>query len=279
MSLTIGISTFVKRFDMFRQLVTDIRANTDAPIMVMVNGEQSGELDETYRRDLLTFCASHPNVYPHLFPTFQSLSKLWNTMVINAPTDHVWILNDDVHFTPERNPVPDIEAHIRKGHDLFYAPWGWSHFVIGRAILDALGYFDERLLGVGEEDGDMLWRYEVMFGKSIEGIEVPGVGNLYDFKQASEGVDTAYGNKTRFNTMFMFGRKYSQAEITGHRGIFGVPMVQVMDNAPQYPYERFKRDHMAMVWDTSLFKPDHELPDLGPMLPWVNEQGDGQETN
>lgn len=269
MSVAIGISTFVKRFEMFKSLVTDIRIRTDAPIMVMVNGEYGRPMDPNYRRDILGFCSRIPNVYPHVFPEFQSLAKLWNTMVLNAPTDHVWILNDDVQFQPDGDPIPSIQAHIDAGNDLFYAPWGWSHFVIGRAMLDILGYFDERLLGVGEEDGDMLWRYEAAFGKSIGECLMPGVGNTYDFTQATDGIDTAYGNKTKFNTLFMFGRKYIH-DGHGQRGIFGYPVRKVMRDARQYPYERFRRDNMHLIGDTSHFNPDHPLPDFGGMKPWVS---------
>lgn len=272
MSLAIGISTFVKRFDLFRQLVTDIRRHTDVPIMVMVNGELDGSLDPAYRRDMLTFCAEHEGVYPHLFPEFNGLAKLWNRMVIEAPTTHVWILNDDVKFDPPANPVPAIEAHIAAGHDLFYAPWGWSHFVIGRELLDRMGYFDERLLGVGEEDGDMLWRYEVSTGTTVGECKVEGVGNLYDFKRATDGIDTAYGNKTRFNTLFLYGCKY-KADPNGHKGIFSFTVHMDMPMERQYPFERFRQEHKQHIRDASGLKLRHDVDwsAFNGMKPWVSE--------
>lgn len=249
--ITIGIVTFSKRFDMFKALIADIRRRTDVPIVVCVNGEMSGKIDPAYRKELLEFCASFPEVYPQLFPTFQGLAKLWNTLVINAPTEHVYILNDDVSFKCD-DVIERIERHINEtGSGLFYAPWGWSHFVISKAILDDLGYFDERLLGVGEEDGDMHWRFLNLLGSEPGGIEVPGVGNTYDFKRATDGLDTIYGNKTRFNAVFMYGRKYLRNDEYGLKGMLSYPVRQAAPNLPQYPYERFKWEHAQYLADAS----------------------------
>ena len=253
--ITIGIVTFSKRFELFKSLVTDIRKRTDTPILVCVNGNLDGTVEPEYLSNVLQFCASHPNVFPQVFPTFQGLAKLWNTLVINAPTEHVWLLNDDVEYKCD-DAIQRIEKHIEETNSgLFYAPWGWSHFVISKTLLDNLNYFDERLIGIGEEDGDFLWRFERHYGYQPTGIEVPGVGNKYDFRTAHDNLDTVYGNKTRFNTNFIYGVKYrpatSVSAMNGQKGMFVHPVTLDLPNLNQYPYETFKRQHAKYLKDAS----------------------------
>lgn len=267
--ITIGIVTFSKRFELFKSLILDICKRTDAPVLVCINGNIDGTIDHDYLTAVLAFCAEH-KVIPQVFPSFQGLAKLWNTLVINATTEHVYILNDDVKFQCD-DVIKRIEAHIEQtGSGLFYAPWGWSHFVISKTELDNLGYFDERLLGVGEEDGDMLWRYERLRGQQPGGIEAPGVGNQYDYKTAHDGLDTVYGNKTRFNTVFIYGRKYKRDE-AGQAGIFSFPVKQSMANMGQYPYESFKRRHLQYLSDASTMPLDFEIDpaDHRHFKPWT----------
>jgi hypothetical protein len=42
----------------------------------------------------------------------------------------------------------------------------WSHFLISRQEIDELGYFDKRILGLGEEGGNMTWRYIRQYKRS-----------------------------------------------------------------------------------------------------------------
>jgi len=255
---------------MLCQLVEQIRMfDKDIPIIIAVNGENGKPFDEAYRVNMLKLCADHPGTFPIFFTEFRSLSKLWNTLVIHAPTEWVYVLNDDCQLKSAK-VLPAIRDHIETVTDgLFYAPRGWSHFVISKSCLDELGYFDERLLGVGEEDGDMLWRYEGLYGRSPKELKVQGLGNRYDYERGTDGVEKAYGNKTRLNTLWMFGDKYQRAE-TGRRGMFSFPVVQRLPNESQYPYERFYRDRRHMLGDTTLYQASHEFNTewVGDMKPW-----------
>ena len=102
----------------------------------------------------------------------RALAKLWNELVIHSPTEYIYILNDDLSFS---NPLvfDKINDFIKKTKlGFFDAPHGFSHFVVSKTELDKLGYFDERLLGVGEEDGDMRYRYIDMYGHDIETLKI-----------------------------------------------------------------------------------------------------------
>lgn len=252
--ITIGIVTFSKRLNLFTELIEGIRRHApDVPVMVCVNGEIGKPIDPVYLREVLLLCIEH-GLTPFVYPEFQSLSKLWNTLVINAPTEWIYLLNDDCVFTSP-DIISAIEKRIAEGGDgLFYAPWGWSHFAVSKTCLDELGYFDERLLGVGEEDGDMLWRFEQLYRHQPGGIKVRGVSNSYDYQSASDGVDAVYGNKTKFNVLFTYGRKYKREE-TGQKGMFSYPVKQILPNEKQYPYERFRRANSKFITNTEGF--DH----------------------
>ena len=47
---TIVITTFSKRFDLVTNLITQIREVTKNPIILTINGERDGVLNEEYRK-------------------------------------------------------------------------------------------------------------------------------------------------------------------------------------------------------------------------------------
>lgn len=108
--ISIGITTFEHRFDQyFVPLLSKIREyDNDTEIVVAVNGEHNRDFEEDYRKRILEFLSTQRNVYPVFFPRFRGLSKLWNTIIINATYDHILILNDDIMVT-KRNVIEKIK--------------------------------------------------------------------------------------------------------------------------------------------------------------------------
>jgi len=104
-----------------------------------------------------------------------------------------------------------------------------------------LGYFDERLCGFGEEDGDIVHRYIEMFGQRMPDIEIPGLYNKASYELRNDNIETHIDNKPRFNREFA-GFKYKQ-DPSGIRGMSPVPLVKVLDDYQQYPYEQFVRNN------------------------------------
>jgi hypothetical protein len=120
----------------------------------------------------------------------------------------------------------------------------WSHFLISKDELDALGYFDERLLGIGEEDGDMTWRYLKQFGEPVPSFKIKGFQNYAEETVRSykpTNIQTHSGTKySLFNKKFIHEEKYSPS-VQGIQGMFELAVEMKDPQVNQYPYERFHR--------------------------------------
>lgn len=244
-NITIGITTFEARFDRyFVPLLKRIREYTDNEIVVAVNGENGRPFGAEYRRRLLNCVADYENVYPIFFPQFRGLTKLWNSIAIHATHDHILMLNDDI-MIESRNFMNDVCDSLRRNEGrTFLINRSWSHYLINRVELDALGYFDERLLGIGEEDGDMSWRYIKQYGESIPSFKIKAFQNFAEESVRSYkpvNIQTHSGTKySLFNKKFIHEEKYAPAA-DGIKGMFETAVVMKEPGERQYPYERFFR--------------------------------------
>ena len=243
--ISIGITTFEHRFDRyFIPLLERIREFAGNEVVVAVNGEHEREFGEEYRRRVLECVAGHRNVYPVVFPRFRGLSKLWNTVIVHATGDHVLMLNDDIMIRKPRFLEEVCDALRRNGGRTFVINRSWSHFVVSREEIDELGYFDERLLGIGEEDGDITWRYQRRYGREIPSVSVKGFENFAEETVRSYkpvNIQTHSGTKySLFNRKFMFAEKY-EANPDGWKGMFDEPLALKDEGKDQYPNERFYR--------------------------------------
>lgn len=242
-NVTIGITTFEARFDRyFVPLLKRVREYSDNEIVVAVNGENNRAFGEEYRRNFLKYIAEYENVYPIFFPRFRGLSKLWNTIAIHASHDHILMLNDDIMIENSRFMNDVCYSLSQNKGKSFLINRSWSHYLINRDELDTLGYFDERLLGIGEEDGDMTWRYIKQYGEAIPSFKIKGFQNYAEETVRSYkpvNVQTHSGTKySLFNRKFIHEEKYSPTA-EGIRGMFDTP-VEINDpGEKQYPYERF----------------------------------------
>jgi hypothetical protein len=85
----------------------------------------------------------------------------------------VLILNDDIYCDLE------FRYHLEKLEDLptiFTLNGSFSHFVINKEVISRVGWFDERFIGVGWEDGDMICRLAFR-GVPLEHIPLEGLRN------------------------------------------------------------------------------------------------------
>ena len=242
---SIGITTFQHRFDpYFVPLLNRIREyNQDVEIIVAVNGEHKVEFNEEYRSRILTFIAQQPNVFPILFPNFRGLSKLWNTIIIHSSHDRILMLNDDIMIEDSRFFRELASAIAKSEKQSFVINRSWSHFVISRTEIDELGYFDERLLGIGEEDGDMIWRYLKAYGRPLKSFSLPWISNYADKTEDYRPINihSRPGMKySQFNRDFMFNEKYEK-DPAGLKGMFDEPVSLKDAGKNQYPYEKFFR--------------------------------------
>lgn len=243
--ISIGITTFEHRFEQyFIPLLSQIRRfNPEIEIVVAINGEHQLEFCEEYRKKILRFLATEQKIFPIFFPQFRGVAKLWNTIVIHASHNHILMLNDDISIT-DSNFVEAINDFLKKiRFRSFTIKESFSHFVIAKDELDILGYFDERLLGIGEEDGDFVWRYMEQFGETLQNADLDCFKNFSqqtaDYKIPN--ITNQTGSKySRFNRDFMFREKYGQ-DADGIQGMFDFPVCCKAPSAQQYPNEKFYR--------------------------------------
>lgn len=245
--ISIGITTFENRFDRyFVPLLSRIRDyDNTSEIIVAVNGQHNKDFDENYRLRMLEFISKKKKIFPVLFPVFRGLSKLWNTIIIHATHDHILLLNDDIMIT-KRNFMEKIKKalHHNEGRS-FLINGSWSHFVISREEIDTLGYFDERLLGIGEEDGDTLWRYIHEFDQPINSYSIRAFKNYSEETQHIKPINIKCRSNSKyslFNRRFIYEYKY-RADTEGIKGIFDHSLSMNDSGPAQYQNERFYRTH------------------------------------
>lgn len=239
---SIVITTFDQRFKPFLiPLISQIRKlRPEVEILLMVNGNCHAHFNEQYRAELMSFISGIDNCFPTIFPQFQSLAKLWNRGILNASNDRVLVLNDDLGFEGGHDDqfFVSLEESLDKYAHAFQINGSFSHFVVSKGELLSVGCFDERLLGLGEEDGDFFWRYHEHFGREIADINILGISNIH-----SDIADTGYtkGIRTasKFNREFIKKQKYQDILFGGYRGMFDKRVKKVLKDENQYPYEGF----------------------------------------
>ncbi len=169
---SIGVVTYHARFETyFKPLIEKmVRIFPDKDIICIINGHPDRTLQIAYLKKVVSFLQRFPNVRYLTYDTNQSLSKCWNQLIILSNTPQTLILNDDTSVSDLFRS--ELEEHIKR-NDTFTLNKSWSHFVISKDTVKKVGWFDERFLGVGQEDGDYAYR---MTMKHINTINVESVG-------------------------------------------------------------------------------------------------------
>jgi hypothetical protein len=239
---SIVITTFDQRYEPFLiPLIESIKAlRPHTEIIVMANGPARGSFDAAYRSKMLAFLAAQENCFPTIFPNFQSLAKLWNRGALTATSEHILVLNDDLLVDLEAKPsfFDALEIVLGNCHSTFKINDSFSHFILSKQELINVGFFDERLLGIGEEDGDFTWRYHEKYKREIHSINIPGIKNIQS-KLADTGFTKGIGHYAKFNRDFIKNSKYQEVLIGGYKGMFDKRSKKKLPDEPQYPYEDF----------------------------------------
>jgi hypothetical protein len=239
----IGITTFSLRFDFIEKLVNKIRElNVTNNIYISINGEKNSEFNEDYRKKILNLCLSHPNIFPIFFVETRGLSKMWNDLIIHSTKNDILILNDDINLITE-NIFEVVSNHIDSTdyYGLSIINNTFSFFVVNKTFIDELGYFDERLIGFGEEDGDIMFRLKHKKNKQIFILNVSGIENIVsDIRH--EHIKPGVGKYSFFNRDFIFNQKY---KCNGNIYYFPeeIECEQILEDIQLYPYEKFFRDN------------------------------------
>jgi len=250
MNYSIVITTFDKRFDEFLvPLIRNIKhERPGVEIVITANGSCRAPFNENYRQALLTFLSSQVNCFPVVFPNFQSLAKMWNRGILNASQDRVLVLNDDLNIptNTENGFFELLEQALIRQPGTFKINGSFSHYVIEKTELIDVGFFDERLLGLGEEDGDFFWRYHEKYGREIPSVKLPNIDNI-NSDIADDGYTKGIRTAAKFNREYIKNVKYKEVLIGGYRGMFDKRVKKQVPDEPQYPYETFYRINKDMV--------------------------------
>lgn len=242
MKYSIVITTFDKRFESdLIPLINSIKKHRPTiEIILTVNGPCRSHFDQSYRSRLLQFLADYEEIYPTIFPEFQSLAKMWNRGVITASNECVLILNDDLKIlqTGESSFFDQFERVLEVAPETFIINGSFSHFVVSKKELMEVGFFDERLLGLGEEDGDFYWRYHEKFNREIPQIEIGLIDNIHS-DVADEGYTKGIRTASQYNRDFIKKTKYKDILIGGYKGMFDKRVKKILPDVQQYPYEEF----------------------------------------
>jgi hypothetical protein len=233
----IVIVTFSKRFfDNCLPLIKELRASgVNQEIYVGINGDDGVSYDPNLRSSFLQEIASIRNVNPVSFGSFQGLSLIWNRCIQAADSEIVLVLNDDLivesdYIVSTLNKM----ANVAKSKGICLLNSGWCHFAISTKVFQEIGWFDERLLGIGEEDSDLSFRYEDFYGFSCFENSINEKGLIHDSSAVFDpNLAKGKGKYSLFNWVYI-EMKYSfgKGQI---RGMFDRTATKQFTEVNQYP--------------------------------------------
>lgn len=186
---SIGLVTYIKRYDIhFKPLIKQLcYLFPDTEINVAVNGYYDQEQQQAYLKDIKDHVSQYPNVKLISYAEGQSLSKLWNQLIIHSTSPKTFIFNDDIKLA--KNFRHQIEGSGILKEQVAIINASWSHFLISRSAAKAYGWFDERFPGVGYEDHDFEIRLKIA-GLEIKSFAIKDLKNLsYATKDFSWGAN------------------------------------------------------------------------------------------
>lgn len=149
------------------------------------------------------------------------------------------MLNDDITITKDQF-FDSLESLISQGNNLFKINGSWSHALIDRRIVDQVGWFDERFLSIGEEDGDFEWRLgKISKGETIPSVSLPHIINHVDHENCLVGMNKTNKKYSQFNLDFAFGTKYRVDPAGENYGIMNRNVVCESPTPNLHPTEKF----------------------------------------
>lgn len=234
---SIIVSTFESRYRKYAiPLLNQLRSCTDAEIILIVNGNFQRGRNKRPTKWLLKKLRRIENISPVFLPDFAGCARMWNLGLLISNTEINFIFNDDVIVNSKvlRREFSILSQKAEK-LGLTTINNSWSHFAISRECIDSVGWFDERLLGIGEEDGDYSWRYEKYFDRSVTAQQTLGVHNLIA-ESKDMSISTGQGKYSLFNRS-LISLKYVESD-NGITAMFGRKMQNTFEElSPQRAFK------------------------------------------
>ena len=236
---SIVITTFEARFSSCLDMISKIRDGKESrPIFVLINSDSGNVYHAPTRSNFLRALSGFESVFPICLGRNMGMAALWNTGVRLSGSDFVVLLNDDlsVHAATIKATV-DALLEQCESQNLVLLNDSFSHFAISRKCIGLIGWFDERFLGFGEEDGDYTFRFEEHFGSRPKTIYSNGLSNHSSDIGYDQVISNDLNKYSLFNTHFLHS-KYTFDGGT-HQGIFGFPSTKILDEVNPYPLDEF----------------------------------------
>jgi predicted glycosyltransferase involved in capsule biosynthesis len=173
---------------------------------------------------------------------------MWNRGALTAIGSRSLVLNDDIKVMQAQGTsfFDNLERALSEQEGSFRINGSFSHFILDKSELIEVGFFDERLLGLGEEDGDFFWRYHQRYQREIPNSELGLIENVQS-DLADDGYTKGIRTAAKFNRDFMQNAKYKPTLLGGYRGMFDQRVKQVLEDQQQYPYERYYLDNKSKL--------------------------------
>jgi len=207
---SIGVVTYVARYEKyFIPLIKQLTSVfPDREIICTINGHPDTSLQIEYLKNVTTFLDQFPNIKYLTYETHQPIAKCWNWLILMSFSPAILILNDDIKINLLFRK--DFEKCLENNKDFFIINKSWSHFLISKNIIREIGWFEERLLGSGNEDGDYINRMAIKKKKTTNEL-CRGIIN-YVAEQENAGwkniCGIAHGKYSSINKEFMI-KKWS----------------------------------------------------------------------
>lgn len=244
--MAIVIVTYQDRQEEYCQrLVEQLRSGgVEAPIVVVVNGLLGRRYDSQLRQKFLLSMARFSDVSVTMSRTMMPLARAWNIGIQMADEPVCVVLNDDLWIRGSgvaedlRNLVGcALDEGLAIGNNSF------SHFAISYECLLNVGFFDERYLGVGEEDGDYIWRFIESTGHAPARVPLRAFVNVED---PSHG-DYVTGRGKYTLACSVYSRMKFQPHTDGIQGSFDQPRKRFVDEVEAHPLWAMHRDMQVIL--------------------------------
>lgn len=259
----IVLTTFSDRF--FSHAIPTLQsfkdANLERRVFVVVNGDQDKDFDEAIRNQFLAEALAVYPVSPICFGSARGMAELWNAGARYADQESLIFMNEDLLIDPNGllEAIELIEAALET-RGLVILNESFGHFGLKRKCLLDLGWFDERFLGFGEEDGDFLWRFETNpnYGKSCvlraNHSAIKNIASNIGYLKITGGPTSKYSS---FNHE-MLRLKYS-FKVGPPQGMFQASAEIISAGPNLYPQEAFRRKAQHLLTEESAKAINQEL--------------------
>jgi hypothetical protein len=248
----IVITTFSRRFEIFAlPLIKNLRqAGVREAIYVVVNGDWDGDFNHEKRSTFLSELAKIESCFPICLGSAQGMSQMWNAGLRLSDSDVALVLNDDTNVI-----VSEVLENINHSfslaleNDLIILNGSFGHYIITRRCIRNIGWFDERFLGFGHEDGDYYWRFEQHYKKAPSKVDrLVGISNASSEIGHEHIVAGFAGKYSLFNDVFLTF-KYSFGS-GSHAGMFGGIAKKLLAEPSSRELENWRKNLSELVHET-----------------------------